>query len=244
MRSVLKVFFFALSLLLAAVPLQAQELQQSSIHVMGEAEIRVVPDHVILTLGVETDDRILAKATEENDRRSAAVLAAAKSQGVADKDLKTDFLSIDRITRTYKNQQEESFLVRKTLVVTLRNIEAFEELMAAVLQAGANHLQGVDFRTGKLREHRDAARRKAIQAAKEKAQLLAGELGRNIGKARDIREGQGGWWSNYGSFWRGARGFAAQNSFAEGAAAGGLADTIAPGEISVTASVSVTFELL
>jgi uncharacterized protein YggE len=243
MRSALKVLFFALSLLLAAAPLQAQETRQSSVHVNGQAEIRVVPDHVILTLGVETDDRSLAKATAENDRRSGAVLAAAKRQGVATKDLKTDFISIDRITRTRKDEQIESFFVRKTLVVTLRDIEAFEDLMAAVLQAGANHLQGVDFRTSKLREHRDEARRKAIQAAKEKAQLLAGELGRNIGKARDIREGQGGWWSNYGSFWRGGRGFAAQNTVAE-AGTGGLSDTIAPGEISITASVSVTFELL
>ena len=243
MRLFVRSLLVAPLVLLFAAPLSAQDLQQSSVQVSGDAEVRVVPDYVILTLGVETEDRVLATATRENDRRIAAVLVAAKAQGVEDKDLKTDFLSIDRITRSHKNEQIESFLVRKTLVVTLRDISAFENLMAAVLQAGANHLQGVDFRTSKLREHRDEARREAIRAARDKAQLLAGELGRNIGQARQIREGQSGWWSSYGSFWRGGRGFVAQNSF-EAGGGGAAASTIAPGEISITASVSVTFELL
>ena len=51
----------------------------------GEAEVLVIPDEVILTLGVETSNKQLSLAKRENDEIVAKVLAAAQARGVAAK---------------------------------------------------------------------------------------------------------------------------------------------------------------
>jgi uncharacterized protein YggE len=112
------------------------------------------------------------------------------------------------------------------------------------LKAGVNHVHGVDFRTTELRKHRDRARSLAIQAAREKATMMAGELGQRIGQPHSIREGHAGWWSWYGRWWGSSwRGRMSQNVIQE-ASGGTGGGTLAPGQIAITANVTVTFELL
>ena len=85
----------------------------------------------------------------------------------------------------------------------------------------------------------------AIKAAQEKAVALAAELGQKVGDPHMIREERSGWWSGYGAWW-GSRwgGAMAQNVIQE---VGGNALTgessVAPGQISVTAKVTASFEL-
>ena len=52
---------------LLSTPVQAEE--DRTINVTGDAEVRVVPDEVILTLGVETDDMEIDVAKRKNDER-------------------------------------------------------------------------------------------------------------------------------------------------------------------------------
>ena len=62
-------------------PAEAEETGQIS--VSGEAEIRVVPDEVILTLGVETWDKNMAIAKGQNDAIVARVFSLAEEHGIA-----------------------------------------------------------------------------------------------------------------------------------------------------------------
>ncbi|MFH1143667.1 MAG: SIMPL domain-containing protein, partial [Candidatus Eisenbacteria bacterium] len=66
-----------------------------SITVLGEAEVRVVPDEVVLTLGVETMNLELAAAKQENDRLVSAVIAAAVEVGVPAQRVQTDHVQIE-----------------------------------------------------------------------------------------------------------------------------------------------------
>jgi uncharacterized protein YggE len=104
---------------------------------------------------------------------------------------------------------------------------------------------GIQFRTTELRKHRDEARGLAIQAAREKAVAMAGELGQAVGPPKTIYEQQVGWYSAYNAWW-GARygGSMSQNVIQEtGAGTMSSATTVAPGQITVNAKVTVTFEL-
>jgi uncharacterized protein YggE len=111
-----------------------------------------------------------------------------------------------------------------------------------VLEAGANYVHGVEFATTELRKHRDEARALAVRAAREKAVALAKELGLKPGRARSIVEGGGGFWSGYGS-WGGRGGGYAQNVSQRSADPSEVTGTVAPGQIAVTAHVSVAFDL-
>ena len=84
----------------------------------------------------------------------------------------------------------------------------------------------------------------AIRAAQEKATALAAELGQTVGKPLAIREERNDW--NVWRGWWGSRGGMSQNmntSFNTGDGGPGSDSTAAPGQVSVTARVSVTFEL-
>jgi uncharacterized protein YggE len=113
------------------------------------------------------------------------------------------------------------------------------------LEAGANYVHGIDFRTTELRRHRDHARSLALQAAEEKAEAMATDMGQRIGRPLSIREDHYGWWSWYGSWW-GSRGGgrATQNVVqSAGTAPRNLEGPTSPGQLSVTARVTVSFEL-
>ena len=209
----------------------------------GQAEVRVVPDQVEISLGVETRDTELGRARKLNDDAVNAVIAAAKRHGVDAAHIKTDYVSIEP-DYVWQSTSTRAYAVRKSLVVTATNIDGFDALLADLVHAGANHVHSVRFLTSELRKHRDEARKLAATAAREKAELLATTLGRSIGGARSIAEGTDDWWSSYGSWW--GWGNNAQNqNVSQAAASSSMPDTsgIAPGQISVRARVTVTFDL-
>jgi uncharacterized protein YggE len=216
------------------------------ITVTGDADVRVVPDEVLLTLGVETWDEELSVAKLQNDNRVKAVLDIARGYGVESRHIQTDLISIEpRYHDNYEKDRLIGYFVRKTIVITLKDISRFEDLLTSILTADVNYVHGIQFRTTELRQHRDQARALAIKAAQEKAEAMAGELGQTIGGPTSIREDHAGWYSWYGSWWGYRRGNGmAQNVIQEvGGNDPASGDTIAPGQITVNARVTVTFEL-
>lgn len=216
------------------------------ITVSGNAEVRIPPDEVILTFGIETWDKNLSTAKKQNDTRTARVLALAKKFNIEPEHVQTDHISIDPTYESYYDHSTvRGYTVRKTVVFVLRDTDKFEDLLGDALEAGANYVHGVEFRTTALRKHRDEARALAIKAAREKAVDLAGELGQTIGEPLTINEEYSDWWYWYNSWW-GSRwsGGMAQNVIQN--AGGGPAETdgtIALGQIKVNARVSVSFAL-
>jgi uncharacterized protein YggE len=249
--SVLLVGFTALSvLLLPNTALRSSESETPrTITVTGEAEIRVVPDEVEITLGVETWNTKLDSAKHENDSRVEAIIETVQDFGVKPQHIQTDHLSLDMTYNSYSYNEMRKvtgYVVRRTVVVTLRDISKFDALLSELVESGANTIHGIQFRTTELREHRDNARELAINAAREKAVALAGELNQSIGLPQNIREDQAGWWSWYSHGWWGARygGTMSQNVIQESTSVATLSDSgMAPGQISITAQVTVVFEM-
>ena len=219
---------------------------QRTITVNGDAEIKVEPDEIILTLGIETQDKDLARSKDLNDDIAGKLLAALRGLGIDRKHIQTDYLNIEPVYENYARPENFiGYFVRKTFVVTLKDISKFEDVLSASLDAGVNKVQGIQFRTTALRKHRDEARALAVKAAREKAIALAGELGQKIGEPYSISETGSGWYSWYGSAWWGGRGGGMFQNVSQNAGGGSLGDesVIAPGRISVNASVTVVFEM-
>ena len=217
---------------------------QQTISVTGDAEIKVVPNQVVLALGVEVHAKALADARQDNDRRVRNIRAAATRAGIDPKDIQTDFIQLgmeyenDGVTPRY-------YYSRKSIVITLRDVDRMEETLAAAVDAGATHIHGVNFETTELRKYRDQARALAVKGATEKARDMAAAAGLKVGeKPVGISSQSFGGRSWYGNGWYGGRGgMSAQNvSVAmDGPGGGGPEGTVALGRISVTASVSLTF---
>lgn len=221
--------------------------QPRLIAVTGEAEVRVVPDEVVLTLGVETWDKNLDLARRQNDQVVERVLALAEEFEIAPQYFQTDYVGIEPRYRNgyYEERDFIGYFVHKTVVITLRDLGQFEELLAAALDSGVNYVHGIQFRTTELRKYRDEARALAVQAAREKAGAMAGELGQDIGEPTQIQEVHSGWGSGYNSWWGSRWGAGmSQNVIQEIDSAALLGDgSFSPGQIGVSARVAVTFVL-
>jgi uncharacterized protein YggE len=236
---------------LLSVGASTEALSQTprSISVTGQAEVKVTPSLVNLVFGVETLNKALPVAKEENDKRVQAVVQATQALGVAAKDIQTDYIHVEpRYDDLSTGTVLRHYTVQKTIAVTLNDVSKFERCLSGALQAGATHIIGVEFLTTELRKYRDEARARAIQAAREKAVALAGELNARVGKVITIQEyGAGGPWHSYNNAWSGVRyGGSGMNQVSvQGAATSGdlLGQAIALGQIGITASVSVSFEL-
>jgi len=217
------------------------------VNVTGEAEVRVVPDEVVLTVGVETRDEKLSTAKSDNDKRIRKVLDLTEDYGIEAKHVQTSYISVEpRYDDDYYGSEVlKDYWVRKTIVITLKDISKFEDLLTDLLEAEVNYVHGIQFRTSELRKHRDRARALAITAAQEKAVAMAGELGQEVGRPRAINEYQSGWWSGYGSWWGSGWGSAMTQNVIQDVG-GGLDSgegTLAPGQITVKAQVNVSFEM-
>lgn len=235
--------FIVGALIVCATPALAQFPR--TITVNGQAEIKVAPDEVVITVGVETDHLDITRARSENDTRVKAIVAAAALQGLRPVDVRSEFLDIQpRYSDESDRRSFRGYFARRSLSITLRDPSRFEELITALLGAGVNYLHGVDFRTSELRRHRDEARTLAIRAARDKARLMAEALDGRVGAATSVQEGHSGWWSPYGNWWGSRYGGAMiQNVMQDRRSAGTGDDTLVPGQLSVTATVTVTFEL-
>ncbi len=216
------------------------------ITVTGQAEVRVQPDEVVFTLGVESVDKDMLAAKKRTDDSVKAVLAIAKRNEIKPEDVQTSYISVqpkyntDDLDYDQRRAVKREFIgyqVSKTVAIILRDISRFDSLLSDVLKAGVTHLSNVEFRDSKIRQHKDQARAMAIKAAREKADLLARQIGQSIGPAYSITES--------GVIPYGVTNVAQNVS---GGVLGRVANdesesAIAPGSISVTAQVSVSFRL-
>ena len=241
----MKTILLLVALAVVTVPAFAQNnIEPPLITVTGQAEVRVPPDEVLFTLAVENVDKDMLVANRKTDDSVKQILAIARKYGVKPEDVQTSQISVQPKYNTDDMEYEArrgikrvliGYQVSKTVAVRLRDLSRFDEMLADILKAGITRLSNLEFRDSQLRKHRDEARRMAIRAAKEKAALLAGEIGQSIGPAYSITEASG---NDYG------RSNAMQN--ASGFIAGDAASSdsaISPGSISVTAQVTVRFRL-
>ena len=243
----LKTTFIVALIALTCGMTRAQSSNIPTVDVQASAEVKVVPDEVFIVFGVETSDPKLAVAKTDNDNRVKKLLAIAQQMAIDPKFVQTDFITIEPWFRDESENDvrihRTEYRVRKKIAVTLRDVPKFEDLLSRALEAGVNYVHGVEFRTTELRKHRDRARQMAIQAAKEKAELLATQLGRRVDEAQRITEYGGGWYSSYN--WWGSQGYGYSNIGAQVSSQSGGSGygegTIALGQITVTATVTVSF---
>ena len=198
--------------------------------VTGTGKVSITPDQVVITFGVESRGDDAATAKKENDAAVAKVIAFVKSMKIADKDYQTQRVNLFK-NRDY-DTKTDYYQATQTMVITLKDLKKYESLMVGLLEAGINQIQGVDFRSSVLESYQTEVRTKAIADAKKKAEDYAKALGQSLGKAIFVSDQN----SSVMPMPR--------NMMMKGYAAdAGMEETLAIGEIEVTASVSVRFEL-
>jgi uncharacterized protein len=204
------------------------------VSVSGVGEVKVQPDQITFMTGVEVREKSLEEARKAADQRTAAILTYLKKSGVDEKNIQTTYLSLQPMyTGEYGQTTPQFYLATRTVSVVLNKTQGFDALLEGLYKAGANRVDGISFQSSQLKKYQEEARRKAVQDAKQKATLLASELGAKVGRAYQINEGGANAPSPvmYGKMAMQERAMDGNNT------------TLALGQITVTSTVDVSFLL-
>jgi uncharacterized protein YggE len=218
-----------------------------SVNVSGTAVVNVIPDRVLIQLGVQSNGSTPQQVEAINSATINRVTKALHAQGIKDKDIVTDWYVIRPVYDPSNSLHIKGYRIDNVVAVTLRDINKVNPVIVGALEAGTNEVINVEFYLSDLRKYRDQARELAMKAAQEKARDLAGAAGAKTGCLMNINENT---WSYYNGWWYGrdSSNLWTQNVVQNAAPTGGEsalseAGPVDLGQISVRAEVSASFGL-
>lgn len=226
-----KILLIAVTLFITAFS-NAQEMKNvPQIVVSGEGKIKVTPDQAVITVGVENSGNEAAEVKKKNDEAIDAIIKYIKKMKIASTDYQTQRVSL---YKSYDYQKKKNtFTASQNIVIQLKDLAKYDELMMGLVDSGANVIQGVDFKSSKVAQYESQARIQAVQNAKAKAADYASALNQKVGKALLVSDNS---MTNYPRPI-----YAAMKMESD---AGGLSrETLAIGEIEVTANVTINFAI-
>ena len=210
-----------------------QEIKQvPQINVNGEGKVKVAPDQVCISATVETKGNNAKDVKKQNDEKIDAILKFIKKSNVPTADYKTKQVALN--PQYDYEKKKTSYNATQTVEIVLRDLTKYDELMEGLVQQGINRIDRVSFETSKLAQLESDARKLAIKDAKLKAEDYVSVLGQKVGKAYTI--------SDNTQVYR-PQPMYAMKSMAMDSNAGATNETLAIGEIEITANVSVSFIL-
>ncbi len=206
----------------------ADDDQPRRITVTGRAEAKAVPDVATLSIGVETEASTPGEALADNAGRMTAVMERLKGAGIEARDLGTSQLGIWPI---YAERQQPrrtiGYRASNQLAVTIRDIDRLGEILDQAVADGANAVNGPAFGVDDPEPLLQAARDAAVRDAIAKAERYATTAGVELGEVISMDE-------------VGGSPVLPRQMRAEAMAA---STPIAPGETTISASVTMTFGL-
>ena len=227
-------FALALSACGPAVVSQGPQPVARTLNVNGLGTSYLTPDIAYIYIGVHSEGATASEVVAANKAQTNAVLEALKKAGVADKDLRTTNFSIwpsqqyspdGKVTGTI-------YMVDNTVYVTVRNLDGLGALLDDTIAAGANSINSIQFDVADKSAAVKEARAKAVEDAKTQAQELADAAGLKLGEIQNISfydnspypvaDGKGG---------------------GGGTMAANTAVAIQPGQLTISVSVSITYDI-
>jgi uncharacterized protein len=184
---ILGIGLIIVAVILAYKPAQNQLDQRDTISISGNAEKEVAPDEAEIYISVQTEGKTSSDAQKGNSENTNKVIAALKAMGVFDDKIETTQYSISP-KYNYDKQTGESFvygyIVTNTVKVTTEDIANTGKYVDAAVSAGANNLQGINFKlkTETQKRIKDELLSLAAQDAKNRAQLTVSGLNVGLGK--------------------------------------------------------------
>ncbi|PBJ09364.1 SIMPL domain-containing protein [Flavobacterium sp. ACN6] len=210
-----------------------QEIKQIPlINVNGEGKVKVAPDQVCISASVETKGNNAKDVKKQNDEKMDAVLKFIKKMNIPTADFKTKQVALN--PQYDYEKKKTSYNAVQTVEIIVKDLSKYDELMEGLVQQGINRIDKVSFESSKLTQYQSEARKLAMKDAKVKAEEYVSVLGQKVGKAFTI--------SDNSQVYHPQPVYAAMR-MKEADSMGASNETLAIGEIEITANVSVSFVL-
>jgi uncharacterized protein YggE len=205
-----------------------------TLNVNGLGVSYLTPDIAYIYIGVHNEGPTASEAVDANKVQTQAVLDALKKAGVDDKDLRTTNFSIwpSQQYDAAGKQTGTTYMVDNTVYVTVRNLDGLGALLDDTISAGANSINSIQFDVADKTAAVKEARTKAVEDAKIQAQELADAAGVTLGGIQSI------------SFYDNSPAPMAEGKGGGGGGAMASAPvSIQPGQLTISVSVSATYDI-
>ncbi len=201
--------------------------------VSGQGEASATPDQARLSAGVVSEAKTAAEALAQNSRQMNAVFAALKRMGLADRSIQTSGFSVSPQYPPYDAKEPRHIIgyqVSNSVSVKLDDLSKLGPALDALVSAGANDVNSISFSIRDSHALLAQAREAAVKDAMTKAQAYARAAGVTLGPIAAISES-------------GAEPPRPMMMRAAMAMDGGSPPPMAAGEETVSASVTMSWEL-
>ena len=202
------------------------------ITVVGQGTAYGQPDQATVIVGVDTFAPTVSEATTQNQASLDRVMAALEAAGIATEDVQTTNYSL-YAEQIYGDKGPEGiagYRVSNQVNVKIRDIAMVGDVLAAVTEAGANAIYGVNFSVADPAALEAEARASAMEDARKRAESLAELGGVSLGNIVIISEVVG---SPVVPLGMGGGGYAMEQAAS--------APGISPGQLSYQVQVQVTY---
>jgi hypothetical protein len=172
----------------ALLPAAASAATGRTVAVTAKATIKLPNDTATIGLGVKRERKTRSAALQETAKELRKVIATVQSfPGVGEGDIRTGRINV----RPVQKGKVTVYRATEGISVTLHEPAKAGELISKGLAAGATGVSGPSFTVGNQEEAFGKALAAAFTKAKERATILAGQAGANLGEAITIEEGEG-----------------------------------------------------
>lgn len=208
-----------------------EQKQVPMINVTGEGKVKIAPDQALISISLESKGTKADDVKRENDKKMDAVLKFIKKSNIAKEDYQTQRVSLNP-NYDYE-KKKHNYIATQSVQILLKDLLKYDDLMEGLIEVGINKIENVEFKSSKMKELESDARKLAIKDAKAKAEDFVSVLGQKIGKAILITD-------NSQNNIPQPRMYAMKSMAMDESA---QRETLATGEIDITANVSVSFIL-
>ncbi len=174
----------------------------NTISVTGEGEVIAVSDIATLTVNLNKEGKTAKEAQELLNESISKTLTFLKDKSIADKDVKSEYGGLSPkysyeqpVCYTYpcptKDPKIIGYTATQTVTIKIREVDSASEVRTGLAEIGITDINGPTFSIDDEEAFKDEARSKAIADAREKAQVLANDLGVKLGKVVSFGENNG-----------------------------------------------------
>jgi len=188
----LRPLFPALAALLLLTPALALAADVHTISMNGHGEVRATPDLVTVNAGVATSGPTAAAALAANTVRMKQVFTVLEKMGVPQRNIQTTQFSVaPQYSNTPGNEAPRlaGYQVTNQLTLRLEDISGLGKALDALVTAGANQMNGINFTIQNPGPQLERARADAIADARLRAETYAKAAGVTLGPILSISEG-------------------------------------------------------
>ena len=233
MKNIIKTMLslFVISLFFLTPNANAAELR--TVSVTGQAEKKVAPDTAYIVLGVVTQSTQVEDARSENAAKINNIVRNLAEFGISKNSIKTKNFTVNPVyeRNDYQERKIVAYNLENVLIIETKDLNKIGSIIDSAFRGGSNRLDGIQFTHSNVDAIQKSMIKEAVQDGYEKAKLVLSASGNNVGNLVNASLNS----SNTS--------FRSNNYELAGKMASDVTSEVFVGDITVSASVNLVYEI-